>query len=167
MPVRLHVPRHHDSLESIDARRLLSVDDNDPGGWSRRKFLQAVAYGVVGGVAVNALDSSLIPGMLPGQLRDAWAATPVGPTDGILVIIVMFGGNDGLNTLVPHGNGDYYRIRGGLAIPRNQVLTLDGNVGLNPNLAFVKSMYDVGQVAVVQGVGYANPDRSHFSSMAT
>ncbi len=166
MPVRLHVPRHHDSLESVDARRLLSVDDNDPGGWSRRKFLQAVAYGVVGGVAVNALDSSLIPGMLPGQLRDAWAAAPVGPTDGILVVIVMFGGNDGLNTLVPYANGDYYRIRGGLAIPRNQVLALDGNVGLNPNLTFLKSMYDVGQVAVVQGVGYPNPDRSHFSSMA-
>ncbi len=166
MPVRLHVPHHAGQLDAADARRLLSIDDNDPAGWSRRKFLQAVAYGVVGGVAVSALDSSVVPGLVPGQLRDAWAATPVGPTDGILVVIVMFGGNDGLNTLVPYGNADYYTVRGGLAIPRNQVLALDGNVGLHPNLKFVKSMYDVGQVAVVQGVGYPNPDRSHFSSMA-
>ncbi len=154
-------------LESADARRLLSVADDDPAGWSRRRFLQAVAYGVVGGVAVSALDASTVPGLLPASLRDAWAATPIGPTDGILVVIVMFGGNDGLNTLVPYGNADYARVRGGLAVPGNQVLALDAAVGLHPNLAFLKSMYDAGQVAVVQGVGYPDPDRSHFSSMAT
>ena len=151
--------------ESDAARRALSIDDRDPAGWSRRGFLQAVAYGVVGGVALSTLDSSAIPGLLPGHLRDAWAATPVGPTDGILVVVTMFGGNDGLNTLVPHGNPLYYSIRKGLAVPKAQVLAIDGNVGLHPKLPFLKSMYDAGQVAVVQGVGYPNPDRSHFSSM--
>lgn len=157
-------------LEAIEAKAALSVRDDDPAGWSRRKFLQTVAYGAAGGAALVGLDASLaprfIPDMLPGRLRDAWAAGPVAANEGILVVVTMYGGNDGLNTLVPYSNGKYAAIRKGLAVPAGQVLKLDANVGLHPNLGFVKSMYDAGKVAVVQGVGYPNGDRSHFFSMA-
>ncbi|MFM2077646.1 MAG: hypothetical protein RJA49_1536, partial [Actinomycetota bacterium] len=101
-----------------------------------------------------------------GGFGEGWAA-PIGPTDGILVLIGMFGGSDGLNVVVPYTNHDYYAQHGSLAIPAAKTLHLNGSVGLHPNLPYLKSLYDHGEVAVVQGVGYPNPDLSHFSSMAT
>jgi uncharacterized protein (DUF1501 family) len=77
----------------------------------------------------------------------------------------MAGGNDGLNTLIPYDDPLYYQARPTLAIPREQVLPLDGKVGLSPYLKQLKARYDAGQVAVVQGVGYPNPNRSHFRAM--
>jgi len=74
------------------------------------------------------------------------------------------GGNDGLNCVVPHGNPDYYRVRPSLAIAQSQVLAIDAQLGLNPNMVSFKSLYDKGMVAIVQGVGYPNPDHSHFRS---
>jgi uncharacterized protein (DUF1501 family) len=155
----------HSDHSTADALRELSVIDNDPSSLSRRRFLQAVAYGGVGGAMFSSVDAALGGGMLSARDREAWAAPPIADTDGILINIIMFGGNDGLNTLVPYTNGDYYRMRGSVAIPQNQVLALDGSVGLHPNLPFIKRMYDQGQVAVVQGVGYQPADLSHFSSM--
>jgi len=152
-------------LETSAALARLSVTDPDPRGLNRRRFLQAVALGLGGGAVLSAAEASLVPGLVPGELRDAWAAPPIGAHDGVLVIIFMYGGNDGLNTLVPYTSADYYGYRGGLAVPPDQVLALDGSVGLHPNLPFVKQMYDDGKVAIVQGVGYPNPDLSHFSSM--
>lgn len=82
----------------------------------------------------------------------------------MLVVVQLGGGNDGLNTVVPYGNGLYYDARPMLAIPQEQVLALDNQIGLNPNLQTFKSWYDEGKLAVVQGVGYPNPNRSHFRS---
>lgn len=82
----------------------------------------------------------------------------------MLVVVQLGGGNDGLNTVVPYGNGLYYDARPMLAIPQEQVLVLDNQIGLNPNLQTFKSWYDEGKLAVVQGVGYPNPNRSHFRS---
>ncbi len=154
-----------DDLSTAAALSRLSVPDVDPAGLSRRRFLQAVAVGLGGGAVLSAADAALVPALVPAELREAWAAPPIGPHDGVLVVVVMYGGNDGLNTLVPYTNGSYHAYRGGLAVAPGQVLAIDGSYGFHPNLRFLKQLYDDGQVAVVQGVGYANPNLSHFSSM--
>ncbi len=89
------------------------------------------------------------------------------PEDRVLVVVQLSGGNDGLNTVVPFGNGAYYRNRPGLAVPDDQVLRVPGQdgVGLNPGLRPVLELMEQGRAAVVQGVGYPNPNRSHFVSM--
>ncbi|HXX36778.1 MAG TPA: DUF1501 domain-containing protein [bacterium] len=83
----------------------------------------------------------------------------------ILVVIQMGGGNDGLNTVVPFAHDEYYRARPRLAVPQSGVLRLNDEVGLNPVLKPLKGLFDDGRLSVVQGVGYPNPNRSHFRSM--
>ena len=85
--------------------------------------------------------------------------------DPVLVVLQLSGGNDALNTLVPHGDPLYYDNRPSVRVPEGQALDLDGYVGLNPNMAPLQRLYDAGKVAIIQGVGYANPNRSHFRSM--
>ncbi len=85
--------------------------------------------------------------------------------DPVLVVLQLSGGNDALNTLVPHGDPLYYDNRPSVRVPEGQALDIDGYVGLNPNMGPLKRLYDEGKVAVIQGVGYANPNRSHFRSM--
>jgi uncharacterized protein (DUF1501 family) len=82
-----------------------------------------------------------------------------------LVFVQLNGGNDFMNTIVPFGNGLYYDNRRLLAVPEDKVLAIDGQVGMNPHIRPLKALYDRGQVAVVQGVGYPNSTRSHFRSM--
>lgn len=83
----------------------------------------------------------------------------------ILVVLQLSGGNDGINTLIPFGDPNYAKLRPQLAIPTSDVLKLTDSVGLHPNLSKLKGLYDAGKVAVIQGVGYPNPNRSHFRSM--
>ena len=85
--------------------------------------------------------------------------------DPVLVVLQLSGGNDALNTLVPHGDPLYYDNRPSVRVPEGQALDIDGYVGLNPNMGPLKRLYDEGKVAVIQGVGYPNPNRSHFRSM--
>ena len=154
-------------ISTADALRLLTARDNiDAAGMDRRRFLQMMGWGVGAGALLGGLGEVLAADLLPGRLREAWATTPGGPNEGILVLIGQFGGSDGLNVVVPHSNSLYYEQHGDVAIPAAQVLPINGQVGLHPNLPYLKSLYDAGQVAIVQGVGYANPDLSHFSSMA-
>ena len=82
----------------------------------------------------------------------------------ILVVLQLAGGNDGLNTVVPYADDAYHRARPRLALPNEQILTIDSHFGLNPRLTGLKSLYDEGHLAIVQGVGYPNPNRSHFRS---
>lgn len=105
------------------------------------------------------------------SVRSAFGATPRLrkfadlPDDGrVLVLVQLAGGNDGLNTVIPYQNDLYYSNRPRLAIDRNTILPLDSDTGLHPSLAPIKSLYDAGNVAIVQGVGYPNPNRSHFKS---
>lgn len=158
-------------ISTADAKRLLSRpalrgmpgdDRPGPGGWTRRGFLQAVGMGLGGGALVGSLGESLIP----GDVHEAFASPPIGATDGILVTIMLYGGNDGLNTVVPFTDGNYYAQRSNIAIAPSAVLPITGNLGLHPRLPYLHQMYQRGQMAVVQGVGYANPDLSHFTSMA-
>ena len=134
--------------------------DLEPGGLSRRRFLLATLFGVGGG-AVLAGSRLDLPGAAGAR---AWAAPPVAPTDGIVVNVFMYGGNDSLNTVVPLADADYLRYRGGLAVGADQALPLDATFGLHPNLGYLKELYDAGNVAVVHGIGLPLEDLSHFSA---
>lgn len=82
-----------------------------------------------------------------------------------LVVIQLSGGNDGLNTVIPYRNDLYYKARPVIGIQKNEVLKLDDELGLNPALTSLKSLYDDGLLTILNGVGYPNPNRSHFRSM--
>jgi uncharacterized protein (DUF1501 family) len=83
----------------------------------------------------------------------------------ILVVVQLGGGNDGLNTVVPFGDDAYYKARPNLAIPRADALPLVDGIGLNPALKGFADLYGGGRLAIVQGAGYPNPNRSHFRAM--
>jgi uncharacterized protein (DUF1501 family) len=85
--------------------------------------------------------------------------------DPILVVIQLSGGNDGLNTVIPFANDRYYAARPTLAIPKDKALKINDEIALHPSLQGMKALYDSGKLAIIQGVGYPNPDRSHFRSM--
>lgn len=130
---------------------------------SRRTFLTSSAALVVGLHALEAgrifaADGSVVAGA-------TGAAGPNDQTDPILVVLQLSGGNDGLNSVVPFGAGAYYDLRPNLGIKQPDTLQLSGSLGLHPELAGLKALYDAGKVAIVQGVGYPNPERSHFRSM--
>jgi uncharacterized protein (DUF1501 family) len=86
-------------------------------------------------------------------------------SDRILIVVQMAGGNDGLNTVVPFGDPLYHQMRPTLAIPDAKVLPLDTRLGLHPNLAPLKQIWDAGHLAIVEGVGYPNQSLSHFQAM--
>ncbi len=83
----------------------------------------------------------------------------------VFVVVQLSGGNDFMNTLIPYGNPLYYDFRKTVDVSEEQVLHIDDTVGLYPKLTHIKEMYDAGNVAIVQGIGYPEPDRSHFRSM--
>jgi uncharacterized protein (DUF1501 family) len=95
--------------------------------------------------------------------RTAQAAAP--GKDNILVVLELTGGNDGLNTVIPYADDLYHKARSTLRQTRNVVIRLDDHVGLNSDMRGFRGMWEQGQLAVVQGVGYPNPDRSHFEAM--
>ena len=86
-------------------------------------------------------------------------------SDKILVIVQLTGGNDGLNTVVPFQNDLYYKARPQISIGRNEVLKLNDQLGLNPNMEGFKKLFDDGKLCLINNVGYPDPDRSHFRSM--
>ncbi len=82
-----------------------------------------------------------------------------------VVVIQLSGGNDALNTVVPYGNGLYYDFRPYVNIAEDDVLPLEGDLGLNPSMTSMKEIWNKGNLAIINGVGYPNPNRSHFRSM--
>jgi uncharacterized protein (DUF1501 family) len=82
----------------------------------------------------------------------------------ILVVLQLTGGNDGLNTIVPYGDDLYHGARTALRVPASKVLPIDEYRGFHPLLSGLRRRFDEGQVAVVEGVGYPHPNRSHFAS---
>lgn len=102
--------------------------------------------------------------MMPNFLKDL--GTNKLSTEGKkLIVIQLSGGNDGLNTCVPFRNDIYYNSRTQLAIPKNEVLKLNNEIGLNPVMKGLKDIYEEGYLSILNSVGYPNPDRSHFRSM--
>ena len=131
----------------------------------RRDFLKLVGMGLGAGLVAGP-GTSLLDAAIPGHDPSAWAAGPLGPGDGILVVIGMYGGNDGLNTVVPFTDGHYHDQHAPIAFAASDTLRLDDRTGLHPNLGELKRFWDTGQLAIVEGIGHRQVDFSHFSSMA-
>lgn len=133
--------------------------------FTRREFLRS---GLVMASAAATLPAFLNASAIAMNRAAGGLSSISGvPQDHILVVIQMGGGNDGLNTVVPFFSPDYYRLRPGINIPEAQALKLSGvdGVGLHPQMSALREMYDDGLLCVYQGVGYPNPNRSHFKSM--
>lgn len=119
---------------------------------SRRNFLKQSS--------LLAAGSLMAPGFINGLTEEFEVYT-----GRRLVIIQLSGGNDGLNTVVPFRNDIYYEKRPQLAVAPNKVLKLTDDLGFNPAMEGLHSLYDQGLMSVINNVGYPNPDRSHFRSM--
>ena len=129
---------------------------------TRRDFLRKSATTVAIGLAVPPWLAKMV---WADSVADN-ALTVSGKTAGrSLVVIQLTGGNDGLNTVVPYSDAAYHKARPVLAHPDDKVLHLNDQIGLSPVMTGMKTLYDQGRLAIVQGVGYPNPNRSHFRSM--
>ena len=130
---------------------------------TRREFLRTSMLGVAATWTLPVfLEKTFFA--LDAMAANAVTQTATGKDGTILVVLQLAGGNDGLNTVVPYADDAYHRARPRLALPNEQILMIDHHVGLNPKLAGLKSLYEQGHLAIVQGVGYPNPNRSHFRS---
>ena len=118
---------------------------------NRRHFLQTSSLLTFG---------SLVPEFIANTAH----AAPQGK-DTILVLIEMTGGNDGLNTVIPFRDDAYQKARPTLKFTKEQVVKVNDDIGLHPAMRNLNGMLQNNQVAIVQGIGYPNPDRSHFESM--
>jgi len=124
----------------------------------RRTFLQRLAVFSAAGMAPQFLSRT-------ARAQQEAAAIRGFNNDRILVVVQLSGGNDGLNTLVPWNNDLYHRARPTLGLKKRDLLPLNDDLAFHGGLEPLKALYDDGGLAVVQGVGYPNPDRSHFRSM--
>ncbi|MBS0657289.1 MAG: DUF1501 domain-containing protein [Verrucomicrobia bacterium] len=130
---------------------------------TRRSFLRTAALGAAAAWTLPAfLDRTFFT--LDALAADRAVQTPTGRDAPILVVLQLAGGNDGLNTLIPFADDAYRRARSTLALAADRTLKLNDALGLHPSLAPLKSLYDAGHLGIVQGVGYPNPNRSHFRS---
>lgn len=134
-------------------------------GMTRREFIQkGLTIVAVGATAPSFLTRTALAMNNPWDVAQV-ASRPGVPDDHILVVVQMGGGNDGLNTVVPFADEAYYRARPRLAVPREQVIRVTDQLGFHPRMTKFKELYDRGAAAVILGVGYPNPSRSHFKSM--
>ncbi|MEK6234955.1 MAG: DUF1501 domain-containing protein, partial [Planctomycetales bacterium] len=123
---------------------------------NRRRFLQ----GALGASSLISLSP-----LAPDFLLNARAAAADGRSEKVLVVLQLSGGNDGLNTVIPHADDAYRKNRYTLAVGGSQVLGINDYLGFHPSMKGMAELFENNQLAVVQGVGYPNPDRSHFESM--
>ena len=130
---------------------------------TRREFLRTTVLGGALAWTVPAFLSNTFSA-LNAHAADSATQVTTGRDGSILVVLQMAGGNDGLNTVVPFSNDHYRQARPRLALPANDVLKLSDAIGFHPSLTGFKSLYDSGNLGVIQGSGYPNPNRSHFRS---
>jgi uncharacterized protein (DUF1501 family) len=130
---------------------------------SRRDFLARGLYGIGLGaglpVFLNRTTAALTAQALQGTSMERHP-------ERILVVLELSGGNDGLNTVVPHGDPAYYRARPHIGIPAHEVLKVDDRFGFHPSMVGFERLYKDGRMAIVHGCGYDHPSLSHFSSMS-
>jgi len=130
---------------------------------TRREFLRT---GLLGGSLCWTMPAFLSRTMqsLHAEADGALVQGVTGRDGNILVVLQLAGGNDGLNSVIPVGNDEYRKSRPTIGVPEASILKLDPQTGLHPSLSGLASAYQEGHLAVVQGVGYPNPNRSHFRS---
>ncbi|MFY8023158.1 MAG: DUF1501 domain-containing protein, partial [Candidatus Nanopelagicaceae bacterium] len=124
---------------------------------TRRQFLKATGAGALGAAATS---------LTMEDIANAAITRPLPLGTPILVVVTLYGGNDGLNTVVPATDPMYRSLRPGIAYSENEVLPLADGLFLNGSMTGMHSLWNKNQVAIVRGVGYPNSDRSHFTSMA-
>ncbi len=130
---------------------------------TRREFLRRT---VLGSALTWTIPMFLADTFSALQAQAADSATQIvtGKDATILVVLQMAGGNDGINTVVPYANDFYHKARPKIGLKAEEVLKLNGEVGLHGAMKGFKELYDLGELSVIQGVGYPNPNRSHFRS---
>ena len=125
--------------------------------FDRRRFLQWTGASVFAALSAQ---------MSLETLASAASSSPLPLTTPILVLVTLYGGNDGLNTVVPFTDPTYHSTRSNIALSSSQVLPITDTLALNSSMPALKALYAQNKVAIVQGVSYPNPSLSHFSSMA-
>ena len=130
---------------------------------TRREFLRSTVLGASAAWTVPMFVERTF-GQLHNAAKDLAVQPVTGKDDTILVVLQLAGGNDGLNTLVPYADDAYHRARPRLAKKQKDLIQLSDYVGLNSAMPFLGSMFKDGDLGIVQGVGYPNPNRSHFVS---
>jgi uncharacterized protein (DUF1501 family) len=127
---------------------------------NRRDFLRSS----LAASTLVSMGAATVPTFVSRSARAAGSSASK-PSERVLVVVQLLGGNDGLNTVVPFGLDGYNRARRALRIPEGQVQKITKEIGLHPAMGGISKLIEGGRAAVVQGVGYPNPDRSHFRSM--
>lgn len=130
---------------------------------TRRDFLRSTVLGASATWTVPMFVERTF-GQLHEGARNLAIQPVTGKDDTILVVLQLAGGNDGLNTLVPYGDDAYHKARPRLAKKEKDIIKLNDHVGLNSSLPFLGSLFKEGDLGIIQGVGYPNPNRSHFVS---
>ena len=130
---------------------------------TRREFLRKTVLGSALSWTVPAFLANTFTA-LQSQAADSAIQTATGKDGTILVVLQMAGGNDGINTVVPYSSDYYRKARPRIALPADKILKLSDDIGFHPAMTGFKNLYDSGNLSVVQGVGYPNPNRSHFRS---
>ncbi|WP_415822841.1 DUF1501 domain-containing protein, partial [Mycobacterium senriense] len=126
---------------------------------NRRRFLIASA-----GAGAAGLLSATVAVSWPDLMRAA-QDRPLADGAGVLVIATLYGGNDGINTVIPYADNAYHDARPELAYAPGDVLRLDEQLGLNPAMKGLAGLWNQRRLAIVRGAGYPKPDHSHFRSM--
>ncbi|MBI3429272.1 MAG: DUF1501 domain-containing protein [Actinobacteria bacterium] len=124
---------------------------------SRRRFLQ-----LTGGAAIAAAA----PLLSIDSIAQAALIRPLPLGTPIFVLITLYGGNDGLNTVIPYQDSAYYQARPEISYQESELLPIGEGLALNGSMSGIKALWESKKVAIIRGVGYPQPDRSHFSSMA-
>jgi uncharacterized protein (DUF1501 family) len=125
--------------------------------FDRRRFLQWTGAGLFATLSTQlSLES----------LASAASSSPLPTNTPILVLVTLYGGNDGLNTVVPFTDPTYQSVRSNIALSPSQLLPFTDTLALNASMPNINTLYSQNKVAIVQGVSYPNPNLSHFTSMA-
>jgi uncharacterized protein (DUF1501 family) len=130
---------------------------------TRREFLRSTLLGGALSWTVPAFLGNTFS-VLQAEAAEKATQVATGRDSTILVVLQMAGGNDGLNTVVPYSNDYYHRARPRIAVPEKEILKLNDDLAFHSNLTGFKDLYDSGHLAIIQGVGYPNANRSHFRS---
>ena len=128
---------------------------------TRRDFVRKGLYGIGATAALPAFLRHTATAVAAQALGGGQETHP----NRIMVVLELTGGNDGLNTVVPYSNDEYYKARPSLGIPARTVIEIDDELGFNPQLRGLNRLYEEGRVAIINGCGYPNPSFSHFTSL--